>query len=297
MAFKLKVPSSRTEFMDASRVLLRRQIAQLGRKNYEILIPRKVDVMRFGPNLHMHPLPELSLQISGTSSMRFLHQNVISKPGNLLLIPCGMAHDESAQRPYDRFLNYVVKFERNDVHFHFATAPGESRPMITIAEICRTSSLRLPQYFEDATEAILGGGGGKEVARGLLLAGFSGLLDVLDSKPVEKPQENAKLGRCRMLVAIRFADPALSVATLARELNCSASHLSRLFHAESGATLSRHITEARLNNAKNLLKESALSVKEIAWSCGFTDPGYFIRVFRQNHGLTPLEYRTGITRK
>jgi AraC-like DNA-binding protein len=49
----------------------------------------------------------------------------------------------------------------------------------------------------------------------------------------------------------------------------------------------------RLNKAKELLKDSANSIASIALDCGYNDPGYFARVFKQEYGVTPQEWRVG----
>ena len=43
--------------------------------------------------------------------------------------------------------------------------------------------------------------------------------------------------------------------------------------------------------AKDLLSEGTVSIKEVAYSCGFSDEKYFTRVFRKTMGMTPTEYR------
>jgi len=47
----------------------------------------------------------------------------------------------------------------------------------------------------------------------------------------------------------------------------------------------------RLNKAKDLLKNSSDSIASIALDCGYNDPGYFGRIFKQEYELTPQEWR------
>jgi AraC-like DNA-binding protein len=48
----------------------------------------------------------------------------------------------------------------------------------------------------------------------------------------------------------------------------------------------------RLNKAKEMLKRNSDSIASIALDCGYNDPGYFARVFKQEYGVTPQEWRT-----
>lgn len=43
------------------------------------------------------------------------------------------------------------------------------------------------------------------------------------------------------------------------------------------------------------MKDPAQSIGAIAQECGYTDPGYFARIFKQEHGITPQEWRTNNT--
>ena len=81
---------------------------------------------------------------------------------------------------------------------------------------------------------------------------------------------------------------------LAREsCNYSERHFTRLFSKVYGVSPQQYLTEVRIKAACKMLKNSAASVGEIARSCGFTDPGYFSRIFKSNTGVLPSDYRKG----
>ncbi|WP_168120471.1 AraC family transcriptional regulator [Paenibacillus sp. HB172176] len=81
------------------------------------------------------------------------------------------------------------------------------------------------------------------------------------------------------------------LSRLADDLFVSPSHLSRLFHQETGATLTEYITARRLREACLLLTATALSAGEIAGRVGLKNAPYFGRLFRRNIGMTPVQYR------
>jgi len=56
-------------------------------------------------------------------------------------------------------------------------------------------------------------------------------------------------------------------------------------------TLFELIHERRFNESLKLLKHTALSVKEISYYLGFSDPPYFVRYFKKQTGRTPRRYR------
>jgi AraC-like DNA-binding protein len=90
-----------------------------------------------------------------------------------------------------------------------------------------------------------------------------------------------------------FADPDLSPEGLAAELGISKRYLQQLL-AGSGTSFVQELTATRLDRASDVLTDPraiSLSVGEIAFRCGFLDPGYFARAFRKRFGRTPSEWR------
>lgn len=89
----------------------------------------------------------------------------------------------------------------------------------------------------------------------------------------------------------------LSVAVLARRSGLSERQFSRRFRQACGMAPVEYLQTLRCNAARELLQHSNLGVGDIAASVGFTDAGYFIRVFRKLAGQTPGEYRAKVRGK
>jgi AraC-like DNA-binding protein len=90
-----------------------------------------------------------------------------------------------------------------------------------------------------------------------------------------------------------FADADLSPDGLAAELGISKRYLQQLL-AGSGTSFVQELTATRLDRASDMLSDpraGGLGVGEIAFRCGFLDPGYFARAFRKRFGRTPSEWR------
>ena len=71
----------------------------------------------------------------------------------------------------------------------------------------------------------------------------------------------------------------------------SRSQLFRIFKAHGGLSPLEHLQALRLNHVRGLLRETGLSVKEIALSCGFSSTAHLCTTFRQAYGITPGTYR------
>jgi len=83
----------------------------------------------------------------------------------------------------------------------------------------------------------------------------------------------------------------ISRADIAEHINISKDYLTYCFRQELKTTPIRYIQRYRVNLAKSLLKDTEKSITEIALSVGFSDSGYFSRIFRREIGLSPDQYR------
>lgn len=91
-------------------------------------------------------------------------------------------------------------------------------------------------------------------------------------------------------IEAHFAEP-IQLEDIAAAASMSRYHLSRLFQREMGFSPHEYLIETRLRAAKNQLSDSDASVEQIAINCGFSCSSNFIRAFRQNMGMTPLQFR------
>jgi two-component system response regulator YesN len=76
---------------------------------------------------------------------------------------------------------------------------------------------------------------------------------------------------------------------VANAARISPVHLSRLFSKHLNSTFNEYLTDLRIEKANALLRETALSVKEIAFAVGFKDPDYFGKVFKKIKGIFPKD--------
>jgi transcriptional regulator GlxA family with amidase domain len=82
-----------------------------------------------------------------------------------------------------------------------------------------------------------------------------------------------------------------SASQLAALTDLSEGHFSVLFKKHFGYTLGAFVTRHRLLEARRLLVQGRLSVKEVAFQVGFNDPFHFSRLFTRNFGVAPSRLR------
>jgi len=101
------------------------------------------------------------------------------------------------------------------------------------------------------------------------------------------------LHRIAQTIERRLVEPELSLADVAAENGMSVRNLQKLFEAFD-KTFSNYLRLRRLERCRDDLSTSLLSqlsVSEICYRWGFTDPAYFSRTFRAEFGVSPREYR------
>jgi AraC family transcriptional regulator len=85
----------------------------------------------------------------------------------------------------------------------------------------------------------------------------------------------------------------LSVAKVAELIGVSPAHLRKLFLDVYGRSTQEVFDELRMEMAKELLRESSFSLKEVAVRCGYGAYSQFYRAFNRHTGLTPMDWTKG----
>ena len=140
------------------------------------------------------------------------------------------------------------------------------------------------------------------------LNAYLALLGSVDSEPSPMPRQmvvpheeadavrvsdadHRMMQRVTAYVEEHLADAEMSVVQMSEAAAMSRSVLQRKMKTLMGVTPGEFLRQARIRKACQLLHDSSLTVSEVAFQCGFTDPKYFSRTFRQSMGVTPTEYK------
>jgi AraC-like DNA-binding protein len=97
------------------------------------------------------------------------------------------------------------------------------------------------------------------------------------------------LRRAKDVIDRDFAKP-LDVPAIAREAHASRAHLVRSFKKAFGETPHQYLLLRRIERAKELLRNTPLSVTEVSLAVGFRSLGSFSSAFRQLVGEPPSAY-------
>lgn len=84
----------------------------------------------------------------------------------------------------------------------------------------------------------------------------------------------------------------ISINELASYVNISPYYFSRVFKKETGYSPYEYIIKTRIDKAKELLKKTPMSIKEVAFNVGFNDESNFVDTFHRIVKYTPKEFRS-----
>ena len=166
--------------------------------------------------------------------------------------------------------------EIHKIHHH--VAPGDLTNLVHVnAQQSAESTQTQPPGFEQiiATQA------SQVVAR---------LVAHLRYSSPEAQRIETIIRRARLHI-LKNATQAIDTHSLARELGISYSALRHNFKRLTGLPPGQYQIQIRLNKARRLLRNSSLSIQEIAARLGFESIYYFSRLFKKKTGLVPLAYR------
>lgn len=266
---------------------------------------------------HHHHLFELCYCWEGTGELTVGDETIVLRAGELLLLKPGIKH-HSCNRSADRYAFFNIHFHMDDkeVYAHLTTAPYR---YLDRDHIQRT---RLPAYFREM-EGLLS----KELLQSgppltspdsdhryaiqlsyrnrlffqghilLIIQEVLSLLLPLEPEPAAELPLNA--GSVLQIDAAHAIEARLqntgcvkgAVNGIAKEQNLSRSQCYKIFTQVYGMSPRQYLTQIKLNQAKQLLLNSELTVEAISRSLGFATISHFSRQFKRWTGSSPNQFR------
>ncbi|MFP7225120.1 helix-turn-helix domain-containing protein [Priestia filamentosa] len=112
----------------------------------------------------------------------------------------------------------------------------------------------------------------------------------------EQMQEGSRtlVEKAKELIESNYWDAQWNLAACADALRINKSTLSRRFAAESGQSFRKTLHGVRIREAKRLLRETDLSLEEVARLTGYSHQTYFNTKFKQIEACIPSAYRSGL---
>lgn len=240
---------------------------------------------------HWHESAELLYCLKGKLEVRFPQVTYILEPGDMLFINSNIVHSSRSPLPNEvfvmqfplRFLHEMTQHQYNE-RFLFNLAPTKEKNEVlqqVLDQIYHT-------YRED------------DLAANLLVKSrtleFLSILIKSYSIPIATKQSIKSLKHLERLKVINeFVQEnysqSLKLEQVAEVFNYDPAYFSRFFKKYMGIPFSEYVNTVRLEKAYYQLRDTDMTVLDIAMANGFFSVKSFYNVFKKNYTLSPQQYR------
>ena len=215
--------------------------------------------------------------ISGSGTLEIYGNKYNIKNGEMFFIPpdTPMRYYPQKSDPWE----YVWFSFKGDLIEHYSELVGFSSQN----PICKSRNFEvIKSLLKKLLDLLINNEGGYFSS----LSVFYEIMDISTTRP-----ELTEIQQVKRLLDENFATPSFCVEKTCHDVGISHAHLLRLFKDAYGVTLIKYITNKRIELACELLRTTNLSVRSVAYSCGFSDEIHFMKTFKKTIGLSALQYR------
>ena len=247
-------------------------------------------------NERFHRYHELYYIAEGRCSVFIGQRTYRLQTGDFALIPAGTLH-KTDFTSHGQNTKYVISFSTDtakkiDAFLEAKVAETEFRAGKIKAPVQRQEAILLQvnrMLYEFENQPALG----RSLCMTLLAELLISLHRYRDGQEENDGNEDTSHSRMREVAAYlcEHAGEQITLTEVAAHFAVSPSHLSRVFHQETGFGVREYLIQYRIRQACDLLLNSGLTVTQIADRCGFSDSNYFGDAFKKATGLSPREYR------
>lgn len=247
--------------------------------------------------LHWHEEFEIIMIKSGTGYFHVLTENYICNAGDILIIPPNLVHDiRQKDSETMEYFNILFKFQllepdENSTTYQKYFAKFMQDNFFTVHLRYGTE---LNSRIQPEIEYLIENRHEKYETQELMIKSklfqiLHHLQNAVSPLPAESRKNANQISRLKPLLkytADNFSTD-ISIEQAAEICNLSPSHFMKFFKKITGITFISYLNLLRLEKAQSLLKNTDLTVLEIAEKVGFHNFSYFIRSFRSQYGTTP----------
>ncbi|MBQ8893167.1 MAG: B12-binding domain-containing protein [Clostridia bacterium] len=230
---------------------------------------------------------EISVVTAGTGWHRLLNETAECRPGDMYILQGELPHCYSGEELTVQTLTFPAGEEcygifRDDLPVSYALLNNRAMEQVLVHFAAISEELdRQEQDWQVAVRSHLS----------LLLILLGRYIDQADTAHRRHPKEWVAVSAALREIGDRFGDSAMTLDSVAAAVFLSSSQLSRLFRRVVGQSFQEYVRSVRLGHACRLLRYTGLTNEEIVRQCGLKDVPTFYRLFKNETGTTPYQYR------
>lgn len=226
--------------------------------------------------VHAHPFHQIVLPVIGAMKSRVGGAVGAIRKSQGALIVGGTPHE-----------GYVLGENRFVV---FDVPYADSLPESVVAHASRSPYFEIDEPLDHLVRYVACEASAGALGDGLVHHASALLAESIRRKFTDRNVRTGPILRALAMIEARYVE-RLTVGLLAREAGMGVSHFHEAFRRETGDTPADRLSATRLDRAEALLRETRLSIAEIAVAVGFSDQSALTRSFRRRRGTTPAALR------
>ena len=225
--------------------------------------------------LHQHPDWEIMYYLKGEGYLATASEEIAFKPATIIIVPPKMVHGSVCD---DGFVNISIGGDFGHL-FMFDSIVVQQDNDARDGE--RLSRLIFENRFAD---------------KGYLSALCNAYSHFLLKNATYEKKINREIKRIVEAITSNFFDPRFDVTHLLHKSDYTEDYIRAEFKKIVSRSPVDFLAQTRIDHAKKLLEiyGASISVSQVAEDCGFEDPVYFSRRFKQFTGISPTQYKKQI---
>lgn len=257
--------------------------------------------LQFGQHVHVHEYYEFVL-ISSGKGKHHVHDTIIDfNSGDVFFLNPGTAHFFEVEEPgagivvrYNEYIKSVLKTLISSWDGYAIPLSKAKSPLNPKIHLAKADQFIVTELFN--LLALLG----QNVQRNenLIFHQMVSLISVMErnlSFEQKSTDEQLKIDNTQRIlrhIHKNMKNPELLTRKyLAKEFNIPLSYIGIYFKRNTKVSLKDYIRDCRMKIIGRKIKNSALSISEIAFQFGYTDESHFYKAFKQFFGISPSAYR------
>lgn len=277
-----------------------------GYLNEDFLFFKLKDKKKNEFEFHYHDFNKIIIFLSGKVTYIIEGKSYVLKPWDILLVGRNDVHQPiiSSDVPYERIIlwlnpNFLQAHRRNDCDLQSCFSLATKRKMNMI----RLNKMDIPslkQTLDDLEEEINEQGFGCEILRNSLfiqlIVKINRLFFGVDTnKKLDDVHYDPRIESILTYVNDNLEND-LSIDLLSNKFYLSKYYLMHLFKRETGFTVYNYIQKKRVIKASDYIK-NGIPAGDVCSLCGFGDYSTFVRTFKKEFNLSPMQYYKAHTNK
>ena len=238
-----------------------------------------------GRNPIVEGLAAIRYTLGGRGRLRYFDREIPVEPGQAVLLHFPYDHSCWIEAG-ERWEFFYLTLSGREVIGCIRDIVDRVGPIITLAENSPTLARAAGACADALEQKIESPYHGSALAHAILMELLGEYCPPAQAPACRLPNVPAFVVEVEEFCRQNFARP-IGVADMARVANMSRFHFTRLFQKAWGISPGRYLALVRMEQARNLVRNGELTVKDLAQRCGFSTANYFCKAFRKHFGVPP----------